>query len=258
MLKKITTLVLVIWFAVSAISQAGEVPKVIATGDWSKPVADNRGRALCGRLVLCEEERSDDLREVVVYVELQDASDGRGSSMQLFFHSGLKCELLDSEKRPVKPTSFPFGGGVPRSEWVTLPSDASIRLRTTPFGIRRAKAIAIAPYLSDLWIIDDSDKSAYYFSGTLTIDPAKDNKPPADGDVWRGTIAFPAVKIVNRARRIDEAIAFIKERYKVPVRRIDDRTLDVIWESGAVKSLEELKERVKKQFEIDVISTTGE
>src|SRR5437660_1551199 len=36
----------------SCTSRAAEPPKVLATGDWSKPVADNRGRALRGRLVL--------------------------------------------------------------------------------------------------------------------------------------------------------------------------------------------------------------
>ena len=44
--------------------------KVIAEGEWSKPVDDNRGYAVRGRLVLCEKFSGDDLREVAVYVEL--------------------------------------------------------------------------------------------------------------------------------------------------------------------------------------------
>lgn len=32
----------------------GEISEVIASGEWSAPVADNRGKALRGRLVLCQ------------------------------------------------------------------------------------------------------------------------------------------------------------------------------------------------------------
>ena len=68
---------------------------------------------------------------------------------------------------------------------------------------------------------------------------------------------LPQVKITNRVGRIDDAIGFVKEHYKVPVKRIDDRTLGVIWESGAKEAFKKLKEHVKKEFDIDVqISAT--
>ena len=192
-------------FALAGPAQAAEPPKLIAAGDWSKPVADGRGYALRGRLVLCEKPAAGELRETVLYVELRDASEAVGRAMRLYcemgkhdfrpeYKGGLNCELHDKNGRPVKPTSFPFGGGVPKSEWVTLPSDGSIRLRATPFGLRRPNAKAICPHLGTLWVISDGDPNEYFLSGTFTINPPDDQKPTGDDHVWRGTIELPAVK----------------------------------------------------------------
>ena len=85
---------------------AAEPPKLFATGDWSKPVADKVGYALRGRLVLATKRVSDERRDTIVYVELQDASDFVGHGMQLFcdlgktdlrpeYKQGLKCEMRD-------------------------------------------------------------------------------------------------------------------------------------------------------------------
>jgi hypothetical protein len=119
--------------------QAAEWPKVIAEGKWSKPVDDNRGYAVRGRLVLCEKRLGDDRREVAVYVELQDASKAIGGSMQLFcdfgktdfrpeYKGGLQCELRDQDKQPVKSTSYSCGGAIPKSQWVTLTSGELLHL----------------------------------------------------------------------------------------------------------------------------------
>ena len=190
-------------------SLAAEAPKVIAEGEWSKPVADTRGSAVRGRLVLCQKIVSDERREVAVYVELQDASEAIGSGMLLFcdfgksdfrpeYKGGLQCEMRDKDKKIVAATGYPFGGAVPISEWVKLPADATIRLRASPFGIHRPKAMAISPEINKLWVIGDDDANEYFFSGTFTVAPADDRKPPGDGHVWRGTIELPAVKIKNK------------------------------------------------------------
>ena len=116
---------IIIW-ALGGSGQAADPPKVIAEGDWSKPVADTRAFAVRGRLVLCEKPRSDNRREVAVYVELQDARESIGNSMRIFcdmgktdfrpeYKGGLQCELQDKDKKPVKSTSYPFGGAVPAS-----------------------------------------------------------------------------------------------------------------------------------------------
>jgi hypothetical protein len=192
-------------------SLAVEEPKTIAESLWSKPVADSRGYALRARLVLAERKRDEDRREVAVYVELQDASDFIfiGGSMQLYcemgkadfrpeYKKGLVCELRDKEKQPVKSSPQAFGGAVPKSEWVLLTTDGTIRVRASPFGIHRPKAMAICPHLGQLWVIEDDDPSEYFLSGTFTIDPSEDEAAPAEGHVWRGTLELPAVKITNK------------------------------------------------------------
>jgi hypothetical protein len=206
-----TVLVGIISWALGGVGQPADGPKVIATGEWSKPVADTRGSAIRGRLVLCEKLVSKDRREVAVYVELQDVSKSVGGSLQLFcdfgktdfrpeYKGGLKCEMHDKDKRPVDSTGYAFSGGSPVSEWVTLPSDATIRLRASPFGIHRAKAMAISPELGKLWIIADGDTNEYFLSGTFTVDPAADRVPAGAEHVWRGTIVLPAVRIVNQRK----------------------------------------------------------
>jgi hypothetical protein len=111
------------------------------------------------------------------------------------YKGGLDCELRDKNQQPVKTTPFPFGGAVPKSEWVTLPTDATIRLRASPFGISRVKAKAICPHLGKLWVIADDDPNEYYLSGTFAVDPPTDPAPAGNEHVWRGTIALSAVRI---------------------------------------------------------------
>jgi hypothetical protein len=190
--------------------QAADPPKVIATGDWSKAMADSHGYAVRGRLVLCEKAwGADGRREVSVYLELQDAKDFvSGEPAKIFcdfgksdfrpeYKGGLKCELRDKNKKPVKSSPFLFSGAVPQSEWVTLPSDATFRLRASPFGINRIRAMAVAPDAGSLWVIEDDDANEYFLSGTFTADPDSDRKLPADGHVWRGTLDLPAVRVVQ-------------------------------------------------------------
>jgi hypothetical protein len=198
-------------FTIAAPVLAADGPRVIAAGEWSKPVADKDGYALRGRLVLCEKIVSEDRREVAVYIELQDACDFRGRGMQLWcevnktdyrpeYKKGLNCEMQDAKGNKIESKGFSFGGGVPSNEWVKLPTDATIRLRTTPFGIHQPGALAICPNLGSMWTIADDDKTEYRLSGSFTIDPADDNKPPdTELHVWRGTIAFPPVQIFGRS-----------------------------------------------------------
>lgn len=186
-------------------------PKIIAEGKWSKPVTDSRRYALRGRLVLCEKAVKENTREIAVYVEIQDASDSIGSSMQLYCDlgkhdfrpeskSGLKCDLRDGMKNPVPPSPLAFGGAVPQSQWVTLPTDGTIRLRASPFGISRPNAKAICPHLGSFWVIADEDRSEYFLSGTFFIAPPIGNPPPVEGHIWQGTIDLPAVRLRNPKR----------------------------------------------------------
>ena len=80
------------------------------------------------------------------------------------------------------------------------PSDATIRLRASPFGVHRAKAMAISPQLNQLWVIGDDDPNEYYLSGTFTVDPDAGRKTAEDPHIWRGAIALPTVRIVNKGK----------------------------------------------------------
>jgi hypothetical protein len=211
MARIILLCVSLVFCATCGIGLAAEGSKDIAAGDWSEPVTDNRGFAVRGRLVLAEKPRGDGRRQVAVYIELQDASDHVGSTMQIFcdlgrtdfreeYKGGLRCELRDKDKKLVPPMVFAFSGGVPGSVWMTLPSDSTIRLRTTPYGIHREGALAICPGLHEVWAIENDDAAEYFLSGTFTVDPSADKKPPADGQVWRGTLVLPPMRVVSQRK----------------------------------------------------------
>jgi hypothetical protein len=76
-------------------------------------------------------------------------------------------------------------------------TDGTIRLRATPFGIHRPKALALSPHLGNLWIIENTNLNPYFLSGTFTISPPEEHTPPGAEHVWRGKIVLSAVRIVN-------------------------------------------------------------
>lgn len=193
-----------IWCGSSEAGHAIEPAPVLVTGEWSEPVTDSRGFAVRGRLVIGEKWVGD-LRETPLYIELQDAGDSITEVKQLYcdlgkhdfrpeYSGGLRCELRDSDGQLVEYAFLSFSGAVPQSQWVSLPAEGQIRLRASPFGIRRAEGMAICPHLGQHWII--SGNQEYALSGTFTIDPAAEVPTPSDGHVWRGTLVLPAVKLV--------------------------------------------------------------
>ncbi|MFO0869728.1 MAG: hypothetical protein U0935_12420 [Pirellulales bacterium] len=192
---------------VGAVNVRGEPPRERAVGPWSRPVSDSRGYALRGRLVMAERQREEGLREVAVYVELQDASEHVGGTMRVFCDlgktdfrepakSGLHCELRGPDKRPVPSTTVLFSGAVPSSQWVLLPSDSTIRLRASPFGLYRRDSLMIASSLGSQWEIPADDRREYSLSGTFTVDPEEGRTTIQDPHIWRGTLDLPALTIV--------------------------------------------------------------
>jgi hypothetical protein len=211
MIRHFSILSLILGVFLCAFAHGADDPRIIAAGDWSKPVADNLGATVRGRLVIYEGRRDGALRETPVYVELQDASEARGRTLHIFCDmgrrdfsgktkSGLKCEMHDKDRKLIESASFPFGGGVPASQWITLPSDSTIRLRATPYGIRRENALAICPHLGALWLIADDDRKEYILSATFGVSPSEPEAKSRDGHVWRGTLVLPPVRIVNAGR----------------------------------------------------------
>ncbi len=209
----IFVIVLFLWCA--AVAQAKEPAKIIATGEWSQAVKDHEDYALRARILLGERPvvlGGRERHEIITYIELQDASEAVGRSMQLFCDfgktdfrpenkSGLDFELLDKDKHPIGSGPYAFSGGVPASQCLTLPSDGTIRLRTSPFGVSDATGLAIAPSLGKLWVLQPGDGTEYALAATFTVDPSKAVAPAnasPNEHVWHGTIVLPPVRISGR------------------------------------------------------------
>ncbi len=192
-----------------------EPPRVVATADWSKPVTDTRGRAVRGRLVLCAQQFDATRQEFSLCIELADVSEAVHQEPALLFcelgkhdfrpeyKPGLHCELRDARGKPVETQPSAFSGAVPRSTWVSLPHQSTIRLRQSPYGIHRPGAKAICPMLGQSWVIADDDPEPYFLSGTFTIDPTEDQvkaaelKPGQEWEIWRGTLQLPPLEILS-------------------------------------------------------------
>jgi hypothetical protein len=184
--------------------------KTVVQGDWSEPVFDSGGYALSGRLIIATRMREDGLRDTAVFIELKDANDSIGESLQLYcdfgksdfreeYSGGLKA-TLSCDGAPVNAAAFPFSGAVPKSEWIVLPEGGRIRLRTSPFGIARENALAIAPDLGTMWVISDDDPKEYILSSDFTIDPPEDGVPLSDGHIWQGKITLPSLRVIGQAQ----------------------------------------------------------
>jgi hypothetical protein len=180
--------------------------KIVATGDWSAPVKDKESVALRGRLVLCESNERGKAREAAVFVELQEASGSDRGVIQVYCDmassnyregtpSGLECQLRDNAGNAVKDEPFFFSGGIPQSQWVVLPPQASIRLRATPFGIRHEKDLIICPSARTKWVIGANDESEYVLTGKFSVPPARADPDLEAGYIWNGTIELPGLRI---------------------------------------------------------------
>ena len=202
-----TLLFLLLFAAMQSCFAAPDI-NVIAVSDWSEPVADSRGYALRGRLLIsCKE------RDTAVYVELQDASGHVGGSMAVYFDGehghdfrpeykgGLNCELRDAEGKIVPQSPFAFSGACPNSCWIMMPSDSTVRLRANCFGIGRPKGDGLAISVpGKYWVIPAGDTRDYFLSGSFTVIPPKERVSfpdftGLDVQVWRGTLTFPKMKI---------------------------------------------------------------
>jgi hypothetical protein len=201
---------IVLFGALCGLAAAADAPKVIGTGDWSK-VVDNSGCAIRARLVVGECPRGDKRRETSIYLEIQDATDSKGRDVQIYCDlsalnfrpgekGGVTCELRDKDGESIKSLPSARSGGIPGSRWVTLPSDATIRLRISPYGIARESGIGLVTTANN-WIIAEDDASEYFLSGVFTADPAENAAAPEQKtSIWSGTIKLPPVRIANPSK----------------------------------------------------------
>lgn len=167
------------------LAPAADEKTTIATGGWSEAV-----NGLRGRLVLAQGRTLGDgtIRESLVYVELENVVNTASGEVLLSFDpDALKCELTDATGKAVAPTPVAGSGGRPGKMLVTIPYDASIRLRINPYAFGRAEGLLI-PLNNTAWQIkDDAD---YFLSGTLTV-----TAPAEKADAWKGELKLPKAKI---------------------------------------------------------------
>jgi hypothetical protein len=252
-------MVVVLFLSSAAFGHADQAARVIATGDWSKAVKDNADYALRGRLVLGERRivvGGRERYEIITYIELQDASEASGRSMRVFCdlgktdfrpenNSGLKFELLDKDNHPVSSPHYAFSGGAPSSQWITLPADATIRLRTSPFGVTDATGLAIAPDMSNLWVLQSHDSTEYSLEATFTVDLSKIVGPEntsTNDHVWHGTIMLPPLRVSGRALTTAAQAAPATTQASMKPDPIDALVAELatthgMWENGAFQPI---------------------
>ena len=182
--------------------------KLLATGEWSKPLEDGQGHKLRTRITVYEAKgaRREAAGSVInypaapVYLEIEDLQGTNRPPTQIYFQAwtGLGVELRDANGKPADEFRTRGGstGMVDPGFWATVPSGGLLRLhvnegRATSLGA--VGSLNLGFRIGPGWVIPASVMSAYYLSATMAAAPA-DSKP-ADHNGWQGPLQFPAVKV---------------------------------------------------------------
>ena len=181
---------------------------LLAVGDWSAPVTSegigpDRGGTLRGRLLLAESPKPSAPRnwhDSAVYLELQECGESWGGVIDVYCNmidaSACRWELRDSSGKAVPESPGGFGGGTPGRDWITMPSDSTVRLRATVYGGGKGEDGRLhIMFLSHNWEIPPRNTNSYFLSGTFTVVPARNHVVVPEHRVWQGTLTLPAVKI---------------------------------------------------------------
>jgi hypothetical protein len=197
------TLLFALFSAAFVHAQGIEDTNMIAIGPWSEPapcVGDIGCGAIRGRLLIYYGfspralGRPLDRPETQVYLELQNLSD---SSLDIYFdfEKGLRGELKDVHGKPATSSGGPGSGTFPSASWITLPYDATIRLRASwyGYGFPRNSGLMI-PFFKKL-VIKPGDTTSYLLSATFTVSPPTNHVSSPDRHVWTGKVLLPDMKI---------------------------------------------------------------
>ena len=184
---------------------------IIAVSDWSQIVMGKgslRARMLLAHLYYVP------FSETILYIELQNAQTG---PVQFYFDpgNGLHCKLVDSHGNT--PPQEPMGGSGRNNPvvcWISLPEDATIRLRANTTQVVQILGhppidkgdflnLFLMPSSSGSvevrnWEIPAGDTNDYYLSGTLTLASPTNSvvqNPQASVRIFQGTLELPKMKI---------------------------------------------------------------
>jgi hypothetical protein len=184
-MKIMKILALLVLLAAPASGFAFEDTNIVTGGDWSTPVAGFQDATtlrgahhpvIRGRLLLVESPKDHDL---ALYLELQECAGAWGNPTEIYCNlspgRGCRLEFRDPAGRPLPLHGGAFGGGMPGANWISLPCDATVRLRLSAF--------AGFSYAST---------NDYVVAGTFTADPPADHPGL---EVWQGTLTLPPLKV---------------------------------------------------------------
>ena len=179
---------------------AGEPdPAVIGVGEWSEPVSDGDGYTLRGRLVVCDDRPAGASGHARVYLELEHMFKGAFPSALEVYHdvqgTALNLELRDGHDQPVPRTPMAIRAPMLPPCWITLPVDATMRLRGDLYHLSvTPKPDGLLILLGNgTWIIPANAAGEFSLSGTFT--PSADHPSALKYHIWHGTLKLPKVKI---------------------------------------------------------------
>jgi hypothetical protein len=177
---------------------------LIATGNWSETVTEN-DHALRGRLLVYDDQGQSAANHARVYLELQHVFHGGWDSpIEIYFDVGfggvVSFELNDAFGKPVPQEPAPIRGPAPLPSWVTLPCDATVRLRADIYNLgTQSKPAGLVIFANGgRWVIHPDATNDVFLSATFT--PATNHPSPLNYHVWQGTLKVPAAKISAQTR----------------------------------------------------------
>jgi hypothetical protein len=192
--------------AASLTAASASDTNVIAISGWSEPVPQARADMVdCGSvrgrlLILYADSANHASRhpETQVYLELQNVGKAVHHPLDIYFdpRGSLQREMRDAHDRIVTRGGGPGSGIFPAPCWVTLPCDASIRLRASwyGYGMPRNQGLMI-PLFQNVFIRPgDTNEYSLTVTFTATLPPTNHVSSP-ENCVWQGKLTLPPLKL---------------------------------------------------------------
>jgi hypothetical protein len=183
-----------LFVSAALLAAAPLTPRVVGTSPWSDPVLDSRGQGVQARTIVTQGKLLGDgkTRETCVYVELRNASAAVGDPLLIYVDPDIRWELKDGKGKPApQPRGSFISGGKPGPGWYSLPYDATLRLRVSPYGFGHPDGLLLS-FPGGTWVIPGDAREDYFLSGVLKLDSgdASDRRP-----AWRGSVKLPPVRL---------------------------------------------------------------
>jgi hypothetical protein len=173
---------------------------LIATGDWSPIVSDSRGHSLRGRLLVYDDSGPSAANHARIYLELHHPFQGAWDApieinYDVGVHPNLNFEMRDGAGKAIAQTPIVIRGPAPSPVWVSLPCDATIRLRADGYLLgppQKPDGLEVFVQLG-CWVIPKNATNDYFLSAIFS--PEKEEGNRSNWYHWQGTLELPKVRI---------------------------------------------------------------